>query len=645
MLLHWFKSHRQAENLPPATNRAGYFAPQSARELLATAQRQQLLSQIWEQTSIPKDLYARLYLAPLYRYAECVQCLPASENHHHSYPGGMLDHGLELMLYALRLRQSYLLPAGATPEEQAKQADVWTAGCALGALLHDIGKIAVDMEVETADGKIWHPWQEVLSKPYRFRYRQGRDYHLHNAAAGLLYAKLLGQDIMDWLSETPALWGSLLYLLAGDYERAGVLGEIISKADRTSTALNVGANPQRALQAPVKSLQNHLLRGLKHLLTDSEERIKLNQKGAAGWLTQESLWLGSKVVSDRLRAFLLREGVDGVPTKNSALFDELQSHRLIEANAQNQGIWKATVTDGDWVQTFTFLKVKPSLIWGSAEYPPVFAGTVQAVANDEEVADTLAEQGQARVAGTTKAPVAIPPAGKLPIPSAITAVSAEQEHFSASHNNKPAADDDEGIDDLLAMFEGTADTPKHPLNTEPTHPEAGAINPLVDLVPKAAALPVEPVEQEKSGYRSVISFSQTPERKALGEAFFDWLKQRIAAHKLLINDSAALIHLVDGKVLLVSPKLFERFCGEQPELDRLKPKEELQTWRWVQKSFETLRAHHKHQDSGLNIWACQVKGPRKQGIIKGYLIDASLLFENPPPNNPFISLPAVKSED
>jgi len=373
MLLQWFKSRGQsAKTAVPAANSAGYFAPQSARELLASEQRQHLLSQIWEQTSLPKDLYAHLYLAPLHRYAECVQLLPASESHHHSYPGGMLDHGLELMLYALRLRQSYLLPPGAPPEEQAKQSDAWTAGSALGALLHDIGKIAVDIQVETADGKHWHPWQDnlnQLNKPYRFRYPQGRDYHLHNAAAGLLYAKLLGQELMDWLSQTPLLWGSLLYLLAGDYERAGVLGEIVSKADRMSTALNVGANPQKALQAPPKSLQNQLLRGLKHLLTDEAERIKLNQKGAAGWLTQEGLWLVSKVVSDRLRAFLLSEGVDGVPTKNSALFDELQSHRLIEANPQNQAIWKATVTEGDWVQTFTFLKVKPSLIWGSTEYP------------------------------------------------------------------------------------------------------------------------------------------------------------------------------------------------------------------------------------------------------------------------------------
>ena len=44
------------------------------------------------------------------------------------------DHGLEIVGYALKLRQSHLLPAGATPESQAAQAEVWTAGTAYAAL-------------------------------------------------------------------------------------------------------------------------------------------------------------------------------------------------------------------------------------------------------------------------------------------------------------------------------------------------------------------------------------------------------------------------------------------------------------------------------------------------------------------------------
>jgi integrating conjugative element relaxase (TIGR03760 family) len=147
----------------PADDDAGLLRPQPATVLLATPRRQKLLEHIWQRTSLSRSQFATLYRAPLERYAELVQQLPASESHHHAYPGGMLDHGLEIVAYALKLRQSHLLPAGATPEAQAAQAEAWTAGTAYAALLHDIGKIAVDLEVEYGDGAVWHPWQAPCS--------------------------------------------------------------------------------------------------------------------------------------------------------------------------------------------------------------------------------------------------------------------------------------------------------------------------------------------------------------------------------------------------------------------------------------------------------------------------------------------------
>lgn len=50
---------------------------------------------------------------------------------HHSYPGGMLDQGLEIVVYGLKLRQSRLLPIGAPPENQAAPCvrSGYQAGC------------------------------------------------------------------------------------------------------------------------------------------------------------------------------------------------------------------------------------------------------------------------------------------------------------------------------------------------------------------------------------------------------------------------------------------------------------------------------------------------------------------------------------
>ena len=109
------------------------------------------------------------------------------------------------------LRQSHLLPAGATPEAQAAQAEAWTAGTAHAALLHDIGKIAVDLHVEYADGTVRHPGTAAAAA-YLLRYRRSAN-TAHSAATG---CSTPGCSIraFDWLAGYPDLWAALLYVLA-----------------------------------------------------------------------------------------------------------------------------------------------------------------------------------------------------------------------------------------------------------------------------------------------------------------------------------------------------------------------------------------------------------------------------------------------
>ena len=113
--------HRKKRS-PPAPSplaqppEKGLLRPESPAALLAAPRRQSLLAQIWQRTAVSREQFGRLYQGPLERYAALVQQFPASEAHHHAYPGGMLDHGLEIVAIALKLRQAHLLPPGAPPE-------------------------------------------------------------------------------------------------------------------------------------------------------------------------------------------------------------------------------------------------------------------------------------------------------------------------------------------------------------------------------------------------------------------------------------------------------------------------------------------------------------------------------------------------
>ncbi|HBN9494411.1 MobH family relaxase [Pseudomonas aeruginosa] len=597
----------QAATTAPATatKAKGLMRPEPAASLLATARRQKLLEHIWQRTSLSRQQFAVLYLGPLERYAELVQQFPASESHHHAYPGGLLDHGLEIVAYALKLRQSHLLPAGATPEDQAAQAEAWTAATAYAALLHDIGKIAVDLHVEMNDGSLWHPWHGPLQHPYRFRYRKDREYRLHNAASGLLYNRVLDREILDWLSSYPELWAALLYVLAGQHEHAGVLGELVTNADRASVAQELGGDPARAMAAPKHALQRKLLEGLRYLL---KEELKLNQPQASdGWLTQDALWLVSKTVSDKLRAHLLSQGIEGIPANNTAVFNILQDHGMLQATPDDKAIWKAVVTsDTGWTHTFTLLRIAPALIWEGSERPPAFQGTVEVVQDDTAPAD---------------ASPASPNVAEQPSPSTSTA-SAPALSAPASGTQSVSGD---GVDALLDLL-GT--------------PDIG--------LPSTTASQNEPIETstgqdqepESPTPAAPLSAAVKNETRALpsGEHFIAWLRQHISTRKLIINDAKALVHTVADTVYLVSPGLFQRYAQEHPKTAFLAKQENVADWQWIQKAFEKLQLHRK-QDCGLNIWTCEVTGPRKSRRLHGYLLTEPLrLFDEMPPNNPYLTL-------
>ncbi|MDS9816909.1 conjugal transfer nickase/helicase domain-containing protein, partial [Pseudomonas aeruginosa] len=77
---------------------------------------------------------------------------------------------------------------------------------------------------------------------------------------------------------------------------------------------------------------------------------------------------------------------------------------------------------------------------------------------------------------------------------------------------------------------------------------------------------------------------------------------------------------------------------EHPEVAALAKQENQQDWQWVQKRFEKLLLHRKHPN-GLNIWTCEVTGPRKSRRLHGYLLeDGCLAFPEIPPNNPYLAL-------
>lgn len=578
----------------------GFIPPRSGKELLATPRRQSMMKMLWDTTSLTQSVFDEYLLGPIERYAELVQLFPASESHHHAYAGGMLDHALEMACYGLRLRQQHLLPPGAKPEDQSSAGELWSAAIVYGALMHDVAKVLVDIEIHLQDGSEWRVWHGAIPAPYRVRYRSGREYHLHTAVNPLLCEQVLGARVLDWIMTQPKLFSLFMYTITGHTERGGIIAELIHQADRASVAKALGGDPVQALSAPVESIQRKLAEGLRYLV---REQFKLNQKGGTAWLTDEALWLVSPKAVNELKAHLYAQGVKSIPADLNRLYGELQAHGLIEEVSEGKSVWKCDIEDGEWKQLFNMIKVPPTLIWGVEGKPESFRGKLTFKGEGAPVEDKP----------TNQEPAHGEPEGSAPEPK-------RQPEAPAKPLSQVSPSSDTLDDDIMALF---PEVGAEDVDESEKVPIAGTPEPANISEPDSSVSAKNDDSRLKSNTQEVNNNSD------LGERFWQWLKMGVADHSIVINDTKAPIHTVEGTYFLVSPGIFKRFStkvlGEEDQ------------WKAVQKRFQKLGLHIRTQ--GQNIHNVSVEGPNKTRHLKGYLIkDPREVSQRIPPDNWVLTL-------
>ena len=348
------------------------------------------LAAIRQLVGVPRAHWEAFYATTLEAYAGFVQQFPASEAHHHAGPGGMMAHGLEVVVEALKLRRGRLLPSGAAAEELATRQDLWTYATATGALLHDLGKPVTDQRVRLYDRQgrelgPWDPWAGPLPTVagwYRVEFVRERRHRFHELVPPLLVHFILPQRGLSWLASDPEVFAAWLATLSGDADQAGVLGELVHQADGLSVASDLVGAPTRIPSARRKPLSTRLLTGLRYLL--DQDALPLNRPGAAGWRCGADLWLVSKRVLDALREHLHQEGQEGVPARNDRLMDELQQHGLLTPNG-DRAVWTVQVTIGDWSQQLTVLRFPVQTLWPDpGARPPELEGAVTPVGDNTD---------------------------------------------------------------------------------------------------------------------------------------------------------------------------------------------------------------------------------------------------------------------
>jgi Putative helicase len=269
--------------------------------------------------------------------------LPASADHHHSEPYGLLQHSLEVALKMLEEFEKTLLPdappdvALFNPEADPLQTQYLYFLAGVG---HDLGKL-LDMDV-WAGGQRWSPLNQTYAeflarakaKPeLRWSEKRVRGGHAQ-FSVWLMHHLLTPLDIrFIGLERLPELMAALAGTHTAD--QSIPLARLVSKADQQSVEQ---AAPDWMLKRE-DSKVSQFIRALRDLISGG--RLKVNSRGAPVYVTGDR---AAAVIPRTLSTarHYLKERKITLPS-NHHLYDLLAQAKVVEADENGQCVKRIRV--------------------------------------------------------------------------------------------------------------------------------------------------------------------------------------------------------------------------------------------------------------------------------------------------------------
>jgi integrating conjugative element relaxase (TIGR03760 family) len=572
-----------ANQIEKPDKKSKYLVAKTGDEILNVEHRILHIKNIKRLFSVTEEVWNEHYYFAIKEFAEIVQEVPASEIHHHSNVGGLIDHTLETLHAGIRISHGYVLPPNTEPEDITASADRWRFGAFIAILAHDIGKIITDIEiVYSVKGKEfqhWHPWYSNIPVGseyiYRYKKREGNakiTKSLHEKAAMSLLPRLLTREAAQWMFKDTELLSQLFSTVTHSTFGGQVISEIVRTADCSSVARDLGAetgvNTDHSGAVP---LHEKLIVSLRKLINDGD--LKRNRPGAAVWVTDKETWVVSKSGMEAVRAQLVNEGHKGIPKNVVRLFEVLREHELLIKNIEGDSVWSAEINDfaKNWKQKLTFLRFSNDLIWPTSN-PVAFDGEITPVdrkgnpLNPEDIAKAESINAVEKEIETSEETEEEEQQNKVE-PKQV------QKTVEKKQTNKKVVAAGEGVDSSDAKKEW-----------------------------KSSRKIQEDILAEND--------------------FIGWLLMGIRRRHIRVNESSAPVHILDEHVALVTPTIFILYLKHNSLKRSLYEKRagDKKVYTLLQKELQDLDIHQK-STNGQNIVTMSVEGQRSQSELKVYLLN------------------------
>ena len=583
----------------------------TAEELIAFTKQQGRLRNIKRIVQMDDVRYKILYQDVIERFAELVQLMPASQAHHHAVPGGLFVHTLEVMEYALSLRQQYKLPLLAAQEIQEAQRHVWTYAIFAAAILHDVGKrltlgrfVWVDKEgyLEPFVSDI----PKLKGRLYQILFHETKYHQLHEQL-GLAFAAYLFPTVgLDFLFSQLHIMQELMAYIHEDASHDGAIGRILRAADQSSTGQSLAHSDSRKFSgANLENIGERLMTQLRRLLAGNHFVINRSNGNVYTSEDKRYTYIMSKTLGDELRNTMAELGQTDIPGDNNRIFDILQEYGFAEANPDTgqvihyiRRIWQ------DKIHVFSVIKFSSGKLFRVE--PPDFAGgeikevpkhgSIQitepfapvpprsqqteptAIPTEPSHAPKTAPPSHEESPPASKAPEKKPGTDKttvFPVPvniheGAAQAASATPISNSLSEPNEdPFAETGMNTVSASATGDGTIvetaiidDVPTHaadathipvPVMDSPLHAtdiQSGGSrsDAVIDDVPVASASkPIIPSGTEESKVEKPAPAKKAKTDIVDGELFLAWCREKVKTRAIVINESNSMMNKIAYK--------------------------------------------------------------------------------------------------
>lgn len=531
----------------------------NADEIIESLHLHNQIRKLKRQIGLDSERFELLYLKPLKLYFESAQLIPASISHHHSTLGGLILHTLQVIEKAIAIRNNYTLPQSSSPETQQKERQLWTYGVFVASLLHDSGKMLSQQKLILDNHSIFDPINpEIKEITYRMQPLNLTDgYRIHETISTIFFGNFIPLTAQSWLSSNLSLLDQLFSFLKGDKAHQGIIGEIVTGADRKSTASDVGFVKTDTPIFSNVSFSEKLMTATREVV----KNMQRNHTGAPIFIKNGYAWIMSKTLADTVRKYL-QNHKESVPSNNNNIFTEYQNTGLAVNNGRNGVTLSINIKLDNWQNKFNVIAFKTKDIFPDSFQIEDFEGLIECLTVPE---------------------LTVEDAKLIKMQENSPAINSNIESKLETDNIEPTLDNDDIESTVYEMpsddympdedsFKLDSSAPNLEDSPDPIFEDNIAPNSKEDNIEtKLEQPPPEYNHEYKLEKRDNFNLEQLPklpedinvQSNEILDIFLKWVTENIRLKRYILNDKTSPFHILSPDIIgLMAPKAFIDFLKD-----------------------------------------------------------------------------------